>query len=245
MDLRAGLAHSPAPGAMTDAELAELPPPVARHLRAAIAAGTPLARSARLRMRGSIKIGRWLPFRAEELLSPQHGFLWSARVAGLIVGSDQYARGHGGMNWKLGGIVPLARAAGLDVSRSSAERAGAEGIWLPTSLLPRFGVEWSASDDSHISARYRTDGKPLQLDLELNSAAQIRSFTFQRWGDPDRTGIWAEYPCGGEVTGYGSFAGLTIPTAGRLGWFYGTERWPDGEFFRYRITDLQLVTKQP
>jgi hypothetical protein len=26
-----------------------------------------------------------------------------------------------------------------------------------------------------------------------------------------------------------------------FGWFYGTDRWPDGEFFRYQITDLTLV----
>ena len=30
--------------------------------------------------------------------------------------------------------------------------------------------------------------------------------------------------------------------AGRLGWPFGTDRWPDGELFRYRITDLDFVT---
>ena len=30
----------------------------------------------RLRMTGHIKIGRWLPFRAEEVLSPREGFVW-------------------------------------------------------------------------------------------------------------------------------------------------------------------------
>jgi hypothetical protein len=39
-----------------------------------------------------------------------------------------------------------------------------------------------------------------------------------RWGDPDRTGTWAWHPFGGQITGYRCFAGLTIPSAGRLGW---------------------------
>ena len=31
-------------------------------------------------------------------------------------------------------------------------------------------------------------------------------------------------------------------SAGRVGWFYGTARGADGEFFRYEITELRLVT---
>jgi len=33
-----------------------------------------------------------------------------------------------------------------------------------------------------------------------------------------------------------------IPSAGRAGWFYGTDRWSEGEFFRYEFTDFHLVT---
>jgi hypothetical protein len=35
---------------------------------------------------------------------------------------------------------------------------------------------------------------------------------------------------------------VTVPAAGRVGWFFGTDRWPGGEFLRYRITGLRLVT---
>jgi hypothetical protein len=33
---------------------------------------------------------------------------------------------------------------------------------------------------------------------------------------------------------------VSIPSVGRVGWFFGTDPWDDGEFFRYRITDLAL-----
>jgi hypothetical protein len=85
---------------------------VRRHLTQAIAPGTPLATAARLRMRGRIKVGRWLPFRAHQVLNPHHGLVWTARAAGVIAGSDRYVDGTGGMDWKLAGLVTVARAQG-------------------------------------------------------------------------------------------------------------------------------------
>ena len=87
-------------------------------------------------MRGQIKIGRWVPFRAQEVLTPTRGFVWRARAAGLIVGSDHYVNGHGGMDWKLAALLRVIHAEGPDVSRATAERAGAEAFWLSTALLP-------------------------------------------------------------------------------------------------------------
>ena len=57
-------------GEFDDSELEGLPDPVQHFLQTAIAPGTPLSRTARLRMRGHINVGRWLPFRAREVLSP-------------------------------------------------------------------------------------------------------------------------------------------------------------------------------
>jgi hypothetical protein len=88
-------------------------------------------------MRGSVKLGRaWLPFRARQILAPLHGFVSAARVAGVMVGSDRYADGTGAMEWKLLGRVLVMRAEGPQVSRSSAGRAGAEAVWVPTAVRP-------------------------------------------------------------------------------------------------------------
>jgi TusA-related sulfurtransferase len=225
----------------TEAELDGLPGPVRRYLRAAIAPGTPLATAARLRMRGHIKVGRWLPFRAEQTLNPHRGFQWTARAAGVIAGFDRYAGGQGQMRWKLLGLLPLMQADGPDVSRSAAGRAAAEAIWVPTALLPRFGVDWSAADDRHITARCRIDTVEVQTHYELDADGRVRSVVFDRWGDPDGTGTWGLHPFGGKVTAYATFDGLSVPSAGRFGWFFGTDRWSQGEFFRYRITELQLI----
>lgn len=229
------------PGAFSTGELDGLPAPVSRHLTAAVAPGTPLARTARLRMRGRIRIGAWLPFRAHEVISPHTGFVWSARAAGVISGSDRYVDGAGVADWRLAGLVPVMHADGPDVTRSAAGRAGGEAVWVPTALLPRFGVAWTAESDRRISARFTVGAVPIEIHLLLDALGRAASFTFARWGDPDGSGDWGWYPFGGDVTEHRKFGGLTVPAAGRIGWFPGSVGWTTGEFFRYRITDLRLV----
>jgi hypothetical protein len=224
----------------SEAERRGLPEPVRRYLATAVADGTPLAHSARLTMRGHIKVGRWLPFRAHEVLAPHRGFLWQARAAGLIGGYDCYLDGRGVTEWKLAGLVRVAQGDGPDVSRAAAARAGGEAIWLPTTLLPRFGVTWTASDDAHITAHFEVDGHPLDLHLEIDARGLVVSLWFDRWHQVDDEGGWGMVPCGGEITASRTFGGLTIPSAGTFGWFYGTDRWPEGQFFRYEITDLDV-----
>ncbi len=244
-DWRHRLRNEPATGepptesVFTGAELDGLDDPVRRHLGQAIAEGTPLTRCAQITMRGSVKIGRWLPFRARQILRPHDGFIWAARVAGLISGSDRYRDGVGGMDWKLAGLFRVAHADGPDVSRSAAGRCGAEAIWLPTAMLPRFGLRWSAQDSSHITARHLVGDTPIEARCQLGPGGDIVSVALDRWGDPGQTGQWDWHSFGGTFTTQRTFAGLTIPSVGRLGLHYGTDRWEGGEFFRYQITDLQ------
>ncbi|HSO54522.1 MAG TPA: DUF6544 family protein [Actinomycetes bacterium] len=231
------------PAVFTDAELDGLPDPVCRYLRASIAPGTPLATAARLGMRGQIKLGRWLPFQAEELLAPHQGFHWAARAARVVSGFDRYVGGQGQMRWRLLGLLPVMRADGPDLSRSAAGRVAGEAMWMPTALLPRFGVDWSAVDDHHLTAGWRIDSHEVALELVIDDQGRLRESVFQRWGDPDRTGTFGLHPCGGEVTAYATFGGMSVPGAGRAGWFYGTDRWAEGEFFRYQLTSTELVTR--
>ena len=240
-NLELSLVHPAGPHQFTPAEMDGLPDAVKRYFEASIAPDTPLYVSARLRMKGQIKVKRWLPFRARQVLNPHLGFVWAGRAGGVIVGGDSYAEGRGLLDWKIAGLLTVAHAEGPDVSRSAAGRGGAEAIWLPTALLPRFGVEWSADSSDAIRAAHLVDNVPVELNLQLDGEGRVRSMVFDRWGDPGNAGTFGAHPFGGEVTAYATFAGLTIPSAGRFGWFFGTDRWEEGEFFRYEITDLRPV----
>jgi hypothetical protein len=221
--------------------VATAPEPVRRYFTAAVAPGTQLASGALLTMRGRIKIGRWLPFRARQVLVPRHGTVWSARVAGVIVGSDRYASGAGGMDWKLPGLLRVVRAEGPDVSRSAAERAAGESLWAPTALLPGPDVRWRAVDDQRVSVEVAVDDHRVTLHHELDEGGRPRTSRFDRWGDPDGTKTWGLRPFGVEVTDHRTFAGVTIPAQGRAGWHFGTDRWEDGAFFEFEITSYEPI----
>ncbi len=239
------LAVIPDAGVFTDIELEGCDEPVQRYFRSAVALGTPLAQAVRMRMRGSIKIGkRWVSFRGDELLAPLHGYSWPATVArGLLRGSDWYWDGAAAMSWKLLGFVPVIRTTGPDVVRSATGRAVGEGVWLPTALLPRYGVDWRAEDDRHIVADVPIGSEHVNLDLTLDDGGLVRSAHLDRWGDPDGTGHFDLHPFGIEVGASRTFpCGITMPAEGTGGWFHETNRWSDGEFFRYTIYDLALIT---
>ena len=242
-ELEDRLAYPPGAGWFDEGELQGLPDPVCRYFRTSIAAGAPLARSARLGMRGAVKLGRWwIPFRARQVSAPQHGLVWTARAGGVIQGFDRYADGQGAMQWTLLGRLRLVHAQGPDLSRSAAGRVAAEAVWVPTALLPRFGVAWEAADAHHLTASWRLDDVELEVHYTLEDDARVRSVALDRWGDPDSTGTFGVHRFGHELTRYWTLDGVMIPRAGRAGWFYGTDRWSEGEFFRYEFTDFHLVT---
>ncbi len=159
----------------------------------------------------------------------------------IIAGFDQFVDGSGEMQWKLGGLVSVASASGPDVSRSAAGREAGEAFWLPTTLVPGFGVEWRIGTTGHPVATIPTAAGPIDVEYRLDSDARVESLALERWGDPDNTGTFGLHTFGGTMTEHRTFDGITIPTKGSVGWHFGTERWADGEFFRFRVSSAELL----
>jgi hypothetical protein len=232
----------PVDGTFDATELEDLPEPVKRYLRAAIAPGAALSRAADIRMRGHLKLnGRWLRLRARETLAPLDGFVWRARVAGVISGSDRAAHGGGVLDWRLFGLVRVAHDEGPDIGRSGAGRAAGEAVWLPTVLLPRFGVRWEAESDHDLTALLPAGGHPVVLRLRVRDDGRLDRVVVDRWGDPDGSGTWGLHPFGFRASAWHTFGPLSIPAAGAAGWLHGTHRWTENEFFRCTITSLTPV----
>lgn len=239
-ELKRRLAAVPPGHAFDQAALADRPEPVRRFLNAAITPGTPLAAGAQLHMRGSLKLGRWMPFRAEQVLGPFLGTVWTARVGGVITGSDQYLDGAGAMDWRLFGRWRVMAAAGEDISHSAAGRVAGESIWVPTAAAAEPDRLRAVADDA-VAVSLTVGSHSFDVTHRLDAAGRVVSSSLQRWGDPDRTGMFGLHPFGVEATGWRTFDGVTIPHQGRVGWHFGTSRWPEGEFFRFRIERYELL----
>jgi hypothetical protein len=218
-----------------------LPEAARRYLQHAIAPGARLASAVRLRMHGEIKLRRWLPFQAEQVISRDHGMIWQAgvRMRGLpIRGSDRLVDGKGSMRWNLFGILPVMTAAGPDITRSAAGRVGGELIWLP-SALSEDTVSWSETRAAQPHASFTVHRVKIELDLTIDDSGRLKTAELPRWGNPEGTGFHcADF--GVMVEAEDTFDGYTIPVRLRAGWHFAGDHFAaDGEFFRATVDSAE------
>jgi hypothetical protein len=246
----AALAAAPAlPRPFDTSALSALPEPARRWLGHAIAPGAPVCAVAELRMDGQIRLGgKWCPFAARQIIAPGRGFVWAARarVAGLPVsGFDRYLKADtvmrtaagtaaaGQMRWRLLGLLPVMSAQGPDTTRSAAGRLAGEGIFVPTACL---SAGWSAGAEAGTAVMtWQLGDQREDCLLRVGPGGELREVVLQRWGNPDGAG-YGRYPFGVAVEEEAAFAGLRLPAVIRAGWWWGTDRQDEGEFFRARIT---------
>ena len=234
------LAESSASARFGNNVLDGLPTRACRYLEHAIAPGTILATSVRLRMHGQTRLRGWQDFSAVQTIHSNGDMRWQARTKlfGLPVsGYDQLLGGAGRMRWRLLGMIPLLSADGNDVTRSAAGRVAAESVWLPSRLCdPR--VAWS-SEGAQITAAFDVQREHCALKLDVGDDGRLRGLCVQRWGNPD--GSFGAVPFGGIVEEERRFAGYVIPSRLRIGWHFGTDRFDThGEFFRVVVDDAQF-----
>lgn len=202
----------------------ELPAPAQRWLLRAITPGTPLARSALLRMHGTIRLQAgadpW-PMRAEQVLAPPMGFVWKADVGrGLmrIRGFDGYAGGRGRLRWRLWGLVPVVSQSGAATDRSAAGRLGGEAALLPSALLPQDGVVWEPVDESSARFILDVDGERVVSTVTVNDAGRLTRVVIRRWNGDEANGPVGYLPFVVTFEGEQTFGGYTVPARLAAGW---------------------------
>jgi hypothetical protein len=218
------------------AMVAKLPEPARRWLTHAISPGTPLWQTVELSMHGQIKLGRWRPFTARQVLAPPDGYIWAAtaRLLGLpVTGFDRLSSGTGQMSWRLLRLIPVVTAAGPDITRSACGRLAGEIALLPTAFGCATWAQGGDADTATATLAFDDDAETAELRVERSGRlAEIR---VSRWGNPGGA-PFARYPFGVQVEAESDFNGITIPSMLRAGWWWGTDRQPEGEFFRAQIT---------
>ncbi|TYB64881.1 hypothetical protein FXF51_20785 [Nonomuraea sp. PA05] len=215
-----------------------LPEPARRWLLHAIEPGTPLLRAVVLSMRGTIRLGEWHRFHANEALLPLEGYVWAGTASlGMtsVRGLDRYRAGAGETRWRMFGAFPMVTGGGPDVTRGAAGRLACELVLAPAAALdPR--VRWKALDERHAVAAMPIGGEDHEVTLAVAPDGRLDSVTTTRWGAPGGT-AYHEHAFGMECVEEGTFDGFTIPARVRGGWWPGTERWRDGESIHFALDD--------
>lgn len=224
------------PGRFEPGMVSDLPEPARRWLAHAIAPGTPLWRSGELVMHGQIRLGSWRPFTATQVITPPAGYIWAAtaHVHGLrVTGYDRLSSGSAAMVWKLLGVVPVVRAVGVDVARSAAGRLAAECVLVPTTFA---SATWTPGHRPDLAvATWWIGTEQETVEVQVGADGALLGVLVQRWGDPDGAPS-GRYPFGVTVEAERTFAGVTVASTIRAGWWWGTDRQDRGEFFRAEIT---------
>jgi hypothetical protein len=181
-------------------KLAHLPAAAKRYLEHAIAPGTKLTAAVRLKMHGEIKLKKWIPFTAEQVICWEYGLIWSATawMNGFlpIVGSDspeerlrqRVIDGIGTMQWKLLGLFPVMTANGADITRSAVGRLESESLCLP-SVFYRDDVSFTSMElsplDSKLHSSFVVQGEKAELDFMIDQTGRLKTFKLPCWGNPD------------------------------------------------------------
>jgi hypothetical protein len=221
----------------------ELPPAVRLYAERALLGDGPLPGLVRFTQSGrmQLKPGRWLDFEAEqEVRVDRVEFAWRARVsfAPLVVirALDWYREGEGGLEARLFGLIPVARASGPETARSEAMRYLAELPWVPHAILGNGELEWRELDPGSVEVATPVGlGRPA-VTLHFDEAGHIvRASAHDR---PSQEGKrLVERPWFGDFGDYRELAGVRVPTAAEVAW-----ELPDGPFtyFKGRLTSLEV-----
>ena len=195
----------------------DLPPPVARYVSKAINRAEPI-RTVSLRHGGRFRTslnGAWLPIQGTQFFrtSPP-AFIWSGRVRiapGLWVDArDRSVGGLGSMLVRVESTVTIANSSGPQLDQGALLRLLGEMTWMPTALLDRRYVRWSAIDDHHARATLAINGHEVTGVFEFGADDLPMAFTAERYRDLGG-GQSILTPFIGRSSDYRSMSGVLVP----------------------------------
>ncbi|WP_409332745.1 DUF6544 family protein [Trujillonella humicola] len=193
-----GLAAAGLPDVAADADpvaeedLAGLPEPVGRYLRAMGVAGRPRTRSLQAHLRGWFRRGPqgwWMPCEAWQYNGAEEIarlFRMRLLVAGLVPmwGWDTYRSGNGRMRGKLLGVLPVADGSGPEFDTGELVTWLNDAVLMAPGMLLDPRVTWAATGEDSFRVRLTDAGRTVSAEVLLGARGRPRDFrTDDRWAD--------------------------------------------------------------
>lgn len=222
-------------------ELEGLPAPVQRFMRRNLDDGAPHLSCVRLRKTGTVRErpGQpWTEYEAEEyVVASTPALLWYARLRPFplvwVDSRELLLQGRGHALAKLFSTLPSVDRDDDATRRALMLRWMASLVYVPSALLAREGLSWTALDDDRAELRLSEGELEVHGIFVFDDKGDVIRFESEErpWTGDSRpsTALWiVEY---GEHRGFGS---LSIPT--RV-----AQRWElDGQTFPYQESKLEL-----
>jgi len=182
-DVRAGLARPIDAQVLTEVDVAPLPDPVQRYLRATGMVGQPRIRNYRIRFRGRIRSGptaRWMPFEADQQSftdRPTRLFWIRATMMGAPVdGLHRLADGHATMRIKPLGAFAIVDAAGVEMDRGETVTLFNDMSLLAPGTLADPAIQWEPVDARTAKARFTHAAHTISATLIFDDDGLLKDF---------------------------------------------------------------------
>ncbi len=243
-----GLAHAAAAPVVTEADLAPLPEPVQRYLRATGVVGQPRARSYRLRFTGRIRgaaDAKWMPFEADQqsFVDPPARLFWMrATMSGLPVEAfHRLVDGHATMRVKLLGAITMVDASGPEMDQSESVTLLNDMCILAPGALLEPTIAWEPIDARAAKARFSHGGRTVEATLFFDEAGLLTDFVSDDRSRASADGkSFTQTRFSTPVRDYRPFGPFKIATHGEARWHL-----PDGElvYGEFELLELEYGPK--
>jgi hypothetical protein len=182
-DAAAGLVRPISAPPLTETDIAPLPDPVRRYLRATGMIGQPRIRNYRLRFKGRIRSGpdaRWMPFVADQQSfadEPARLFLMNATYMGAPVQAfHRLIDGHATMRVKAAGAVTIANERGAEMDRAEAVTLLNDMCLLAPGTLVEPTITWEAVDAHTARAQFTNGAQTVSATLYFDGEGLVTNF---------------------------------------------------------------------
>lgn len=230
--------------------LQNLPSPASRYFMRALEPGKPIASTARLRMKGQLhelETQKSFPLVVSQLLTPQHGFVWEARIRtgiGFVTASDYYVDGTRSSRSHYLGLIPTfsdLTPKNFNDPETTVERMAMDTIFCPASLLPRPGVEWQAVDSSHARVRLTIQKSVVSMLFHIDPEGRLLKIIVEKISPKDATETGKFRSLEVRIASDRTFESTTIPAQFLVRW---SEQWiTNGKSYskEYDILELEVA----
>lgn len=176
---------------ISDADLNDLPPPVARYLKVSGLVGMKRISAARIYHSGEFKPGKdkkFMPAEGEYLLTThQPSFIWYGKISMFpgftVTARDYYFNGKGNMLVKILGVFPVVNAQSTLVDKSAFGRCVAEMTLVPSFFLDRDRIHWTGYSDDHAECTITDCGLSTNVQLFFNKDGSLAKIAVDRYYD--------------------------------------------------------------
>ena len=211
---------------ISEADLAPLPEPVRRYLRASGIVGRPRVRNFRVRVHGRIRSGpdaRWMPIAAEQynfVDEPARLFYLNGSMLLIpIQGYHRYVGPAATMRVKAAALVSVLDVAGNDMNEGETVTMFNDMCVMAPATLVDPTIQWEPVDAGTVRARFTNAGHTIRAELSINEAGELTNF----WSD-DRYQTSSDGKTARKVRwstpvgGYRSFGGVRLASGGEARW---------------------------